>query len=120
MPTPWPPTVDDVKRELRIVALTPDAQLVMQSSLDAAVAYVEDNRPDLWTTAPDGESNPVFFPSDRVHKGTVRYAGRLYSRSVNQPGIEASTELGTPPTYALDADIAQLLGVLRYRRPSVG
>lgn len=111
----WPPTVDDVRKELRIVALTPDATDIMQTSLDAAIAYVEDNRPDVWS--PDGAT---FEATPRIHKGTVRYAGRLYTRSVNQPGIEASTELGTPPTYALDSDIAQLLGVMRYRRPSVG
>lgn len=112
----WPPTIDDVQRELRVPAssMTPDATAVMQSSLDAAIAYVESNRPDRLDAA------GVFVSDARIHKGTVRYAGRLYSRSVNQPGIEAASELGTPPTYALDSDIAQLLGILRYRRPSVG
>lgn len=116
--TVWPPTLDDVQRELRVPAssMTPDATAVMQSCLDAAVSYAEDNRPDMF----DAADPPVFVATDRIHKGTVRYAGRLYSRSVNQAGIDASIELGTPPTYALDADIAQLLGVMRYRRPAVG
>lgn len=114
----WPPTLEDVQRELRVPAssMTPDATAVMQSSLDAAVSYVQDNRPDRFDTS----DPPVFVATDRIHKGTVRYAGRMYSRSVNQPGVEAVSELGTPPTYALDADIAQLIGVMRYRRPAVG
>lgn len=111
----WPPTADEVMRELRITTLDADQAMVLQDSLDAAVDYVEDNRPDLWADDP-----AVFHETSRIHRGTVRYAGRLYTRAINTSGVDPVTGLGTPPTYALDADIAQLLGTLRYRRPAVG
>ena len=111
---PWPPSADEVMRELRIASIDPDQATVLQESLDAAVDVVMTERADLWAADPDAD------PAAAVHRGTVRYAGRLYTRAVNTSGVDPVTGLGVPPTYAIDDDIARLLGLWRYRRPSAG
>lgn len=115
----WPPTADEVMRELRITTIDADQRTVLEDSLAAAVDYVEDNRPDMWL---DVGEPPVltFTESPRVHRGTVRYAGRIYTRAVNPGGIDPVTGLGAPSVYSLDVDIANLLGVRSSRMPSVG
>lgn len=111
----WPPTDDEVMRELRITTLDADQASVLSDSLDAAVDYVQDNRPDLWVGDP-----PVFTAPPRVHRGAVRYAAAIYTRAINPGGIDPVTGIGSPPVYSLDVNVANLLGVRGSRKPAVG
>jgi hypothetical protein len=114
---PWPPTVQQVLDELRIVApqTAPDAG-VLAEDLAAAVADVEGWRGDLF----DSSDPPLFQAGANVERGTIKYAAALYTARASPGGTDPVTGLGAPPDIALSPTIGRLLGIGRYAKPRIG
>lgn len=99
----WPPTLQDLKDDLGINDPRDDATL--QRQLDAAIAYV---------TRVKGDEYGLFDTNADTELGTVRLAGRFYTRRRSPDGIVAMGELGTATVPALDSDIEKLLEIGRF------
>lgn len=75
-------------------------------AVDAARAYIEDRRPDLFAGTP-----PVFGPGAAVKLGTAMLANRLYFRRVSPLGTSQNVEFGGSDFLRQDPDIAKLCGI---------
>jgi len=80
-----------------------------EGAVDAATAYVEEKRADLFVPAlPDP---PVFTPNASVKLGTAMLANRWYNRRVSPLGTSQNVEFGGIDFLRQDPDIAKLLGI---------
>jgi hypothetical protein len=112
---PWPPQLQDVKGG--VVDSRDDAAL--QDALDAAVAYVEEQRAgDFTFTGSPTSLLPV--PDHKVFRGTVQLARRWHNRLNSPDGLVDMGELGTARIPSVDPDIERQLGIGRFRSPMVG
>ncbi|MEU0467209.1 phage head-tail connector protein [Amycolatopsis sp. NPDC006131] len=112
----WPPTLDDLKLDLKITE--PDDvrdDAVLEVQLDAAVAFVERVRSDIDYT--EDEVNPQPKPDPDLVLGTIRLAGRWFTRRRSPDALVAMGELGSARIPSFDPDIERLLGIGRYRGP---
>lgn len=76
-------------------------------AVDAATAYVEGIRADLFTT----DVPPVFAATAPVRLGTAMLANRWYARRLSALGSSQNVEFGGTEFLRQDPDIAKLLGV---------
>lgn len=109
----WPPELAELKSDMSIrVEETRDDDR-LQLVLDAAVAFVERvhagayNFGDPFAELPD-------VPADFT-LGTLRLAGRWHIRRRSPDGLVTAGELGNSRVPAVDADIARLLRIDRFR-----
>jgi len=103
----WPPTLADLKVELRAEDQRDDP--VMARKLAAAIAFVERVKTD-----PDlGYFVPGYNVGDLV-EGTLLLAARLYARRNSPDGLIAMGELGSTNVPGFDADIDRMLEIGRY------
>lgn len=110
----WPPSLDDLKVDLDKTGET-GQDAALQQVLDAAVAFVEDQRPGFNYTADPESTDPD--PTDDLFLGTLRLAGRWHTRRRSPDGLVTGGELGSSRVPAFDADIERLLGIGRYAGP---
>lgn len=115
----WPPVAQEVRDELRIGAQGAQDAAVLQQSLDAAVAYVQELRAELFAAVGDPPVPPP-EPSPRIHLGTVRLAAHWYTNRVATTGVDPLTDLGGGPATYLPAAIQRMLGIGAYAKPRVG
>lgn len=117
----WPPTLADLKVDMKIAAndTRDDAQL--QQALDAAVAFVARVRRssynfdrDLGSFLPD----PALAPD--LILGTLRLARRWKDRARSPAGIIEMADLGAARVSSGDADIDRLLRIGRHLKPAIG
>ncbi|MFI5607774.1 head-tail connector protein [Amycolatopsis sp. NPDC051903] len=109
----WPPTLEQLKADLKIPTTSDDP--VLQQNLDAAVAFVEGVRSDLdFADEPEGPA-----PDSQVILGTVRLAGRWFTRRRSPEALVDMGELGSTRVPSFDPDIERLLRIGRYRGPVV-
>jgi len=115
----WPPLLADVRRELgRKPSDTADDPLI-QSQLDAAVDYVQEQRGGDFNFA--GDPLSLLPPPTRaVWQGTVELAKRWHHRRASPDGLVDMGELGSARVPGSDPDIDRKLGIGRYRAPMVG
>lgn len=105
----WPPTLADLKRDLNVQPefVRDDASLLDQ--LAAAIAWVVERKQDpitgLYVPGPDTAD---------VALGTVRLAGRWFTRRSSPDGTIAMGDLGTTTVPGFDSDIERLLSIGRY------
>lgn len=105
----WPPSLADLKADLKIPVTTDDA--VLQANLDASVSFVERVRSDL-----DFGDFPLGTPPGAdVYLGTLRLAGRWFTRRRSPEALVDMGELGSARIPAFDADIDRLLRIGRFR-----
>lgn len=97
----WPPTLQDLKDDLAITDTRDDASL--QRQLDAAIAYVGRAKGDALLNA-DADTE----------LGTLRLAGRWFTRRRSPDGLVTAGELGTSIIPGFDSDIEKLLEIGRY------
>lgn len=119
---PWPPQVEDVKADLGLAPSDTRDDANLQVVLDAAVAWVEEQRLGDYNfagaTAGDEAALPV--PTAAVVLGTIRLAVREHSLRRSPTGLIDSGEFGTVRVPRVGDDIHRLLGTGPYRRPLVG
>lgn len=113
----FPPTVADVKVDLKIDDTVDDASL--QMCTDAAVAFVRRRLGGTYNLDADPLSSLPGAPSD-VLLGTVRLAGRWFTRRRSPDGLIATADFGTSRIPSIDADIERLLRIGRYASPVIG
>lgn len=113
----WPPTLEDLKRDLDIehTDTTRDAALVDQ--LDAAIAKVEELRGA--TINFSGIPSTLPSPGADLALGAVRLAGRWYTRRRSPDGLISAGDLGNSRVPSYDADIERLLKIGRYAVPVI-
>lgn len=118
---PWPPTLSDLKAELKTPAPDDRDDATLAAELAAAIAYVE---------GPKGRAGELNFtadpdsllpePSADVELGTLRLAVRWHDRRRSPDGLVDGGEFGTARVPTLDVDLERLLGIGRFRLPMVG
>lgn len=114
---PWPPSLDDLKAEVKSPDSRDDAAL--DACLAAAIAYVEDaRRGDLNFLADPLSLLPA--PGPDLELGTLRLAVRWHDRRRSPDGLVDGGEFGTARVPTLDVDVERLLGIGRFRGPMVG
>ena len=119
MPLPWPPQLEDVRRELKRADDDRADDPLLQSRLDAAVAWVEEQRADDFTfTGVPTATMPA--PDAKVWLGTVLMVVRWHQRRASPDGLVDMGDLGSARVPSVDPDIERMLGVGRYRAPMVG
>lgn len=75
--------------------------------VEAAVAYVEKKRADLFNT----EVPPVFVAGADIKLGTAMLANRMYARRNSPLGTSQNVEFGGSDFLRQDPDIAKMLGL---------
>jgi hypothetical protein len=114
----WPPSLSDVKIDLRIDDTDDDDALT--ACLSAAIEFVEERHGGTYNFV--GESGP-FSPlpdvPSSVRLGTVRLAGRWYIRRRSPDGLISSADFGASRIPSFDSDIERLLKIGRYAKPVV-
>lgn len=111
----WPPTLDVLKDDLKIDLTDTRDDTVLQRQLDAAVSFIERVRPEFNYAADPLVDLPA--PTDDLVLGTVRLAGRWYTRRRSPDALVAMGELGSTRVPSFDPDIERLLGIGKYRGP---
>lgn len=114
----WPPTVDDVKLDMKIEPTDTRDDARLKQVLDAAVVFVERVRPKFNYTADLGSSLPD--PSPDLILGTVRLAGRWHTRRRSPDALIEMGEMGSSRVPSIDPDIDRLLRLGRHAVPVVG
>lgn len=80
---------------------------MLQEFCDAARAYVEEHRKDLFNDAVP----PVYTPTPDVKVGAALLAYRWYTRRTSPLGVIGSTDDGRSGILRHDPDINRLLGI---------
>lgn len=114
----WPPTLEQLKGDLRIPLDNERDDVELQQDLDAAVVVVERVRSDLDYTADPMLLDTVPRPDSDLVLGTIRLAGRWNARRRSPDGLVAMAELGTARVPSFDPDIERLLQIGRYQNSS--
>jgi opacity protein-like surface antigen len=76
------------------------------ASFDAAAAWVEKQRSDLFAGEP-----PVFGADAAVKLGTAMLANRWYARRKSPLGSTSNAEFGAAELMRHDPDVAKMLGI---------
>lgn len=117
----WPPTLVELKLDMKVDAEDERFDAEMQQTLDGAVAYVERVRTDVdFLTAGDppaaADPTKTALVTDDLVLGTLRYARRLDLRRDTPVAMLVAGELGTAVVPVFDTDVEKLLRVGRYAR----
>ncbi|WP_170918225.1 MULTISPECIES: phage head-tail connector protein [unclassified Pseudonocardia] len=103
----------ELKADLGIDDDRDDVVLVRQ--LDAAMTFVQRLRPGFDY---DGAGELPAVPGD-LALGTVRLAGRWFTRRRSPDALVALGELGSSRVPSFDPDVERLLKIGRYRSPVI-
>lgn len=115
---PWPPSLDDLKAELKSPDTRDDAGL--DSALAAAIAYVEGPQGrggDFNFLGTPGSLLP--YPDADIERGTLHLAIRYYARRNSPDGLIDAGEFGSVRIPTSDVDLERQLGVGRFRLPMI-
>jgi hypothetical protein len=117
----WPPTLIDLKNDMKIDLPDNRDDVRLQTNLTAAVAFVARVRGGDYKFDP---TDPAQFdlpvPSADTELGTLRLAARWYTRPRSPDGIIDAGELGGSRVPSFDPDIDRLLRIGRHQRGRVG
>lgn len=111
----WPPTLADLKVDLKIDESDTRDDERLEQVLSAAIAFVTEVRSDLNFALDPDSDKPA--PSDMVILGTVRLAARWHVRRRSPDGLIDAGDMGNSRIPGVDSDIARMLGIDRYRGP---
>lgn len=92
-----------------------DEQLAQQ--LGAAAAFVERVHAGRFAFGLPNEALDLPVPDEDMVLGTLRLAGRWYTRRRSPDGLVAMAELGAARVPSVDPDIDRMLRIGRYRGP---
>lgn len=110
-PLTWPPTLADLKNDMKIPLDDTRDDVILTQVLDAAIDKVTEIKAGVYDfgVAPDLPVPPV-----RIVLGTIRLAGRWHTRRRSPDGLVAMAELGAARVPSFDPDIERMLGIGRY------
>lgn len=109
----WPPVLPELKADLDIEAGDTSDDTALAAELAAAVAFVEHQHAGRYDfTSPPSGVLPV--PGDTIELGTIRLAGRWFTRRRSPDGLISSGEFGTSRIPAVDVDIERQLRIGRF------
>lgn len=111
----WPPTLADLKLDLKIDEGDTRDDEVLVRQLAAAVAFVQRVRPGFNYDSDALSDLPA--PTADLELGTVRLAGRWFTRRRSPDALVAMGDLGSARIPSFDPDIERLLGIGKYRGP---
>lgn len=114
LPDDGPAAIDKVKAQLKIADNADDAAL---ADIVAAVNAVVRGLPVVRRL--DSAADPFVWPANVVH-GANMLAGRLFRRRNSPTGIEAFGANGPVYVNRNDPDVAMMLELGDYAKPSVG
>jgi len=118
--TTWPPTLDELKTDLKIdLADTRDDDR-LSSDLAASVSFVERVRSDVQYDPLNPDQFDLPVPTADHWLGTLRLAGRWGDRRRSPDGTISMGELGTSRVSTFDPDIDRMLRIGRHARARVG
>lgn len=115
----WPPTLADLKTDRGIDLADTRDDVVLGNMLTAAIGFVQRVRTrfnyanDPMSTYPDPGTAPDMW------LGTVRLAGRWFSRKDSPDAMISMGDLGSGRVTSFDADIDRLLRIGRHSAPLI-
>lgn len=99
-----------VRQSAGLRAGTTQDEDALRLAANAAAEYVEELRPEHWTT-PEPPALPAYEPPATVLLGAAMLAHRWYARRGSPLGVAGYAELGAAGILRYDPDIARLLGI---------
>jgi hypothetical protein len=114
----WPPTLAEMKTDQKVDLDDTRDDERFQTNLDAAVAFVERNRPRFNYRADPLSAYPD--PTADLHLGTIRLAARWKDRTRSPDGMVAMGEMGSARVTSFDPDIDRMLRIGRFAVAIVG
>ncbi len=112
----WPPPLSELKDDLKIAQDDTRDDTVLARQLNASVVFVEGQRRESFNFADDPQSL-LPAPDEDIVLGTLRLAGRWYTRRRSPDALIALADVGSARVPSFDADIERLLGIGRFRGP---
>lgn len=121
VPLVWPPSLASYKVDLKLDDADDRYDDALQTSLDAAIAYVERVREDvdfLLAGEPPAVADPTKTATVTMDLilGTLRYAKRLDMRRETPVGVFIAGQVGSVGLAQWDADTERLLRVGKLAR----
>jgi hypothetical protein len=109
----WPPTLVDLKEDIKVPVGDTDDDVNLTRDLDAAIAFVVRTRSDLdYGTYPLPGAK---VPDADLFLGTIRLAARWFARRRSPEALVDAGEMGSARVPSFDPDIDRLLRIGRYR-----
>lgn len=109
----WPPTLDQLKTDMKIDTVDAARDVRLTQVLDAAIAFVQRARPNIQYDSGDIDQIDFPEPTDDLVLGTLRLAARWDIRRRSPDGLVTMNELGTSRVTSYDVDIDRLLRIGR-------
>jgi hypothetical protein len=112
----WPPTLSDLKRDLSLREDDEDDDESLADQLAAAMAFVARTHEGRYEFGGDafGLLSPLPQPGPEMVLGTVRLAGRWWTRKRSPDGTIAMGDIGTTTIPGFDSDLERMLEMGRY------
>lgn len=111
----WPPTLDQLKVDMKMDVEDTRFDVPLQVTLEAAVAYVQRVRKgEVDFDNPDDPGEDLVGVDEDLVLGTLRYARRLDIRRDSPSGMVVADQIGSTPIAGWDSDIEKLLRTGRY------
>jgi hypothetical protein len=114
----WPPTLADMRAELKRESSDTSDDTLLVDALDAAIEFVTDVKGGQYNVA-STTGSLLPSPGPRIALGTVRLAVRLHTRRRSPDGLIDLGEFGQTRVPSFDPDIDRLLGIGRWAGPVI-
>lgn len=114
----WPPTLEQVKADLKREEVDTRDDVAIKLRLDAAVHFVQTIRDGEFNFAGD-ELVDLPEPGGDLVLGTIMLTSRWYSRRRSPDLLIQAADMGTARIPSFDPDIERLLGIGRFRGPVI-
>ena len=108
----WPPSLANLQADLGFVDQL-DAE-VLQDQLDAAVAFVERVHAGSFDFGDESPESELPEPDADMFLGTLRLAGRWYTRRRSPEGLIEMVAMGSGRVPSFDPDIDRMLRIGKY------
>jgi hypothetical protein len=115
----WPPTLAELKDDMKLDVDDTRDDDRLQVVLDAAVSTVERLRKGDYNFTGDVLSD-LPDPTADLALGTLRLAGRWHSRRRSVDGLVDMGEVGVGRVPLIDPDIERMLRIGRHQKARVG
>lgn len=112
----WPPTLDELKDDMKIDLDDTRDDVRLAQVFDAAVVFVARQRRSSFNF--DGDlSSALPEPTADIVLGTLRLAGRWHIRRRSPDALIQMADMGASRVPSFDPDIDRLLGIGRFAGP---